>query len=243
MATATIQKAAKKPFESVKLNAVLANLNAEPRLQLRNVKQLKVTYAYRNDHFGARYVIECALININLQLLQAFCERNRSAVELCQSHCEHTDRESTQDCRREVEAGHTGRLRCVGDIFVSSLTDSPTENGQTATIDMHQKWSTAITKELMDLAGGEMWKRWVKTAVQKGTPILPGEEKEETIVRTEEDLPSLQEYRETPAAQALAAKRAAAKAAATKAAIAKSEQRKAKKASPGLASPSEPTPA
>ena len=37
-----------------RLSLMLARLKAEPRLLLPNLKSLKLTYAFRNDHFGAR---------------------------------------------------------------------------------------------------------------------------------------------------------------------------------------------
>jgi small subunit ribosomal protein S25 len=43
---------------------------------------------------------------------------------------------------------------------------------------MQQKWSTAILKELMDLAGGVSWGQWKSHAQASGQPIVPGEEKE-----------------------------------------------------------------
>ena len=52
------------------------------------------------------------------------------------------------------------------------------EDGTTSTIDMSNKWSTTIAKELMDLAGGEPWKTYKSAALAAGHPILPGEEKE-----------------------------------------------------------------
>jgi len=52
------------------------------------------------------------------------------------------------------------------------------QDGTTSTIDMSNKWSTTIAKELMDLAGGEPWKTYKSAALAGGHPILPGEEKE-----------------------------------------------------------------
>lgn len=53
-----------------------------------------------------------------------------------------------------------------------------TEDGAKTTIDISNKWSTSITKELMDLAGGDPWKEYKAAAQAAGLPILPGEEKE-----------------------------------------------------------------
>lgn len=49
--------ATKKIVESVKLDKVLGALNSQPKLTLRGVKRLNLSYAFRNDHFGARYVL------------------------------------------------------------------------------------------------------------------------------------------------------------------------------------------
>ncbi|KAJ2926656.1 hypothetical protein H1R20_g10428, partial [Candolleomyces eurysporus] len=40
--------------EGSKLSKILAHLDANPKLSLAGVKSLKLTYAFRNDHFGAR---------------------------------------------------------------------------------------------------------------------------------------------------------------------------------------------
>ncbi|KAF9221296.1 hypothetical protein BS17DRAFT_785682 [Gyrodon lividus] len=52
------------------------------------------------------------------------------------------------------------------------------QDGTTSTIDMTNKWSTTIAKELMDLAGGDPWKAYKAAALAAGHPVLPGEEKE-----------------------------------------------------------------
>jgi small subunit ribosomal protein S25 len=53
-----------------------------------------------------------------------------------------------------------------------------TEDGEKTTIDMSNKWSTTIAKELMDLAGGDPWKEHKAAAQAAGLPVLPGEETE-----------------------------------------------------------------
>ncbi|KAI5991086.1 hypothetical protein F5J12DRAFT_727417 [Pisolithus orientalis] len=55
------------------------------------------------------------------------------------------------------------------------------ENGATKTIDMSHKWSTAITKELMDIAGGDAWKAYRAAAMKAGHPLLPGEDRERVV--------------------------------------------------------------
>jgi small subunit ribosomal protein S25 len=67
-------------------------------------------------------------------------------------------------------------------FFVPSFTNviiKCTEDGAKTTIDISNKWSTSITKELMDLAGGDLWKEYKAAAQAAGLPILPGEEKEQ----------------------------------------------------------------
>ncbi|KAG8220706.1 hypothetical protein J3R82DRAFT_3002 [Butyriboletus roseoflavus] len=53
------------------------------------------------------------------------------------------------------------------------------QDGTTSMIDMSNKWSTSIAKELMDIAGGDPWKAYKSAALAAGHPILPGEEKEQ----------------------------------------------------------------
>lgn len=47
---------ARGPADPVRLRTILQHLRREPRPILPAVKYLKLTYAVRNDHFGARYV-------------------------------------------------------------------------------------------------------------------------------------------------------------------------------------------
>ena len=46
-----------------RLSRILAHLMQEPRPFLPNLKSLQLTYAYRNDHFGARYVHHVASLS------------------------------------------------------------------------------------------------------------------------------------------------------------------------------------
>ncbi|KAI9065772.1 hypothetical protein FKP32DRAFT_1708564 [Trametes sanguinea] len=41
-----------------RLSGILARLTQEPRPHLPNLKSLRLTYAYRNDHFGARHFVK-----------------------------------------------------------------------------------------------------------------------------------------------------------------------------------------
>ncbi|KAF8972576.1 hypothetical protein BDZ97DRAFT_1752467 [Flammula alnicola] len=49
------------------------------------------------------------------------------------------------------------------------------ENGTVQKLDLQDKWSTTILKELMEVAGGDPWKRHVAESKSAGMPLLPGE--------------------------------------------------------------------
>ncbi|KAG6830853.1 hypothetical protein H0H87_006913 [Tephrocybe sp. NHM501043] len=70
-------------------------------------------------------------------------------------------------------------------------------NGKHETIDMNEKWSTTILKELMEVAGGEPWAKWKLEALAAGIPVVPGEENEKVIVKrtTSTPLPTLKAFR------------------------------------------------
>ena len=60
-----------------RLSQILEHLRKEPRPQLQKVKALKITYAYRNDHWGARCVLiysEAALLDVQRLVPQTFCQ-------------------------------------------------------------------------------------------------------------------------------------------------------------------------
>lgn len=61
---------------------------------------------------------------------------------------------------------------------------------------MHEKWSTTILKELMEVAGGDSWRQWKLEAASTGLPLVPGEENEHQVVkRSPVKLPSLKVFR------------------------------------------------
>ncbi|KAF9482390.1 hypothetical protein BDN70DRAFT_853419 [Pholiota conissans] len=78
------------------------------------------------------------------------------------------------------------------------------ENGTVQKLDMDEKWSTSITKELMDLTGSPEWQKHVFSCKNAGLPILPGADVHEIEERklqaqpkkdtTAGKLPSLAEY-------------------------------------------------
>ncbi|KAK0463892.1 uncharacterized protein EV420DRAFT_1520602 [Desarmillaria tabescens] len=140
-----------------KIDLVLDWLRAPPRLQLRGVQKLKISLAYRNDHFGARHFVKEQLPRIR------FANPNLDI--------------QSEAWRPEIEL-----------VF---------EDGKQKTLDLHEKWSTTIVKELMDTAGTEGWTRWKTNALASGLPIVPGEENE-AKARVSMDvtrLPSLKEFR------------------------------------------------
>jgi len=51
-------------------------------------------------------------------------------------------------------------------------------SGKTRTIEMDNKWSTAIIRELMEAAGGDPWREYKKLRTAEGLSLLPGEEDE-----------------------------------------------------------------
>jgi len=56
------------------------------------------------------------------------------------------------------------------------------ENENTTTVDLHQKHSSTILKELMSVAGGDPWKAHVEHSEKNGLPIVPGEGEYEHIL-------------------------------------------------------------
>jgi len=78
------------------------------------------------------------------------------------------------------------------------------ENGKTTTLNLDDKWSTTILKELMTIAGGDPWKKHVAASKAAGLPPVFGEAFQQGIIKSEveqkvkgdtEPLPSLKEYR------------------------------------------------
>ncbi|KAF8816711.1 hypothetical protein BYT27DRAFT_7076705 [Phlegmacium glaucopus] len=78
------------------------------------------------------------------------------------------------------------------------------EDGKTTVLNLDNKWSTTILKELMTIAGGDPWKKHVATSTAAGLPTVIGEafqrkmmksEDERDVEDTEPPLPSLKEFR------------------------------------------------
>ncbi|KAJ6544855.1 hypothetical protein DFH09DRAFT_990443 [Mycena vulgaris] len=51
-------------------------------------------------------------------------------------------------------------------------------DGNTQTLNLHARWSTAIVRELMDSAGSPAWARWKAEVARSGLPLVPGAEPE-----------------------------------------------------------------
>jgi len=74
------------------------------------------------------------------------------------------------------------------------------EDGKTKLLDLHDKWSTTILKELMTIAGGDPWKKYVAESTTAGLPPIIGlgtqhEMMKSEVERDTEPLPSLKEFR------------------------------------------------
>ncbi|PPQ78820.1 hypothetical protein CVT25_010689 [Psilocybe cyanescens] len=69
-------------------------------------------------------------------------------------------------------------------------------DGNVQKVDINDKRSTTILKELMDTAGGDPWKRHVIQCEKTGQPLLPGEELGTEVKGKSHSskLPTLEEY-------------------------------------------------
>ncbi|KAK7041790.1 hypothetical protein VNI00_009079 [Paramarasmius palmivorus] len=164
MARIKILKALKEP---TRLQKILEHLHATPKLTLVGLRSLKLSYAYRNDHFGARHFVKDELPRIQFA--------NPSLT---------------------VEVDKAPKLR---EEMWKPEMEVVFENGTTKTIDMNGKWSTRILKELMEVAGGDPWRRWERAAERQGIPVIPGAEKEPPMPEATPGmlpLPNLKAYKE-----------------------------------------------
>ncbi|KAK2459755.1 hypothetical protein APHAL10511_008187 [Amanita phalloides] len=150
-----------------KLSQITSTLNAQPKLTLGTLRTLKLSYAFRNDHFGARYFVK------------DYLPRIRYANPALDLQVEKVHKTPSEAWRPAMDVEFT--------------------NGTVRTIDMHDKWSTAILKELMDLAGGDSWAQWKSNAQASGQPVVPGEEKESQVNKSHSGggrvLPTLKAFR------------------------------------------------
>ncbi|THU88455.1 hypothetical protein K435DRAFT_617283, partial [Dendrothele bispora CBS 962.96] len=135
-----------KPMGPSRLSKILAQLKSEPKYTLPGLRSLKLTYAFRNDHFGVRHFVKESLpkIRYNNPNLRIDVEKPFKSKD--------------DKWRPEMELAFDG--------------------GRRTTINLSSKWSTTILKELLDLSGGEPWRKWKREALEKGVPLVPGEESE-----------------------------------------------------------------
>ncbi|KAF8736084.1 hypothetical protein AX14_000883 [Amanita brunnescens Koide BX004] len=160
-----VSKAKLSALGPSKLSQALAQLNAQPKLTLNALKSLRISYAFRNDHFGARH------------FAKDYLPRIRYANPALNIQVEKVLKTPQEAWRPAMEVEFT--------------------NGTVHTVDMQQKWSTAILKELMDLAGDDSWGHWKSHARASGQPIVPGEENEASVVASADGavLPTLKAFR------------------------------------------------
>ncbi|KAJ3811777.1 hypothetical protein F5876DRAFT_64519 [Lentinula aff. lateritia] len=161
------------------LSKVLVLLKSEPKLSLFGVRSLKLSYAFRNDHFGARHFVKEELPRIKYANPNLKIEVDR-VLKTKEEHW-----------RPEMEL--------------------QLDNGSIKTINMHDKWSTTILQELLDISGGDPWTKWKRTRSERGLPLLPGEEKATSYAppdRGAATFMNLKEWRDSAQARALAQEKA-----------------------------------
>ncbi|KAI6043789.1 hypothetical protein EDC04DRAFT_2599885 [Pisolithus marmoratus] len=151
----------KRPIPPSPLSKVLQNLNTGPRLALdRNLRAIRLRMV-KDTHVGARHFVKEELPRIrwanpvlDIQVVKA----GSAKAQILEGQGEQQDEVTRDVVRPAMEVEY--------------------ENGTIKTIDMSHKWSTTITKELMDVAGGDAWKAYRTAALTAGHPLLPGEERE-----------------------------------------------------------------
>ncbi|KAG7090636.1 hypothetical protein E1B28_009738 [Marasmius oreades] len=151
-----------------RLSKILEHLHSSPRLSLFGLRAIRLSYAFRNDHFGARHFVKEDLPRI------------RHANPSLKIEVEKVLKTAQEQWRPEMEL--------------------QLEDGTLKTIDMHKKWSTNILKELMEVAGGDPWRKWKNKAQREGHPLVQGEEIERPTPLPPTGmlpLPNLKVYRET----------------------------------------------
>ncbi|KAF9073980.1 hypothetical protein BDP27DRAFT_1390739 [Rhodocollybia butyracea] len=160
----------KLPVGPSHLSKVLSHIKSEPKLSLFGVRSIKLSYAFRNDHFGARHFVKEELPRIKYANPHLKIELDRP-------------------------------LKTKDDHWKPEM-ELQLDNGSRKIISMQDKWSTTILQELLELSGGEPWKKWQRTASTRGVPLLPGVEKAEAYVppdRGSITLPNLLQWRASAA--------------------------------------------
>lgn len=80
---------------------------------------------------------------------------------------------------RTRKAEYPAHFWYVGEVpWILYSTNRNSASGKTRTIEMDNKWSTTIIRELMEAAGGDPWREYKKLRTAGGLPLLPGEEDE-----------------------------------------------------------------
>ncbi|KAJ4485348.1 hypothetical protein J3R30DRAFT_3438960 [Lentinula aciculospora] len=170
---------AKAPVGPSRLSKVLDILKSEPKLSLSGVRSLRLSYAYKNDHFGARHFVKEELPRI------------RYANPNLKVEVEKVPKAKEEHWKPEMEL--------------------QLDNGSIKTINMHDKWSTTILQELLDISGGEPWRKWKRTRSERGLPLLAGDDKAAAFVppdRGAATFMNLKEWRDSAQARALAQEKA-----------------------------------
>ncbi|KAJ3833989.1 hypothetical protein EV361DRAFT_921504 [Lentinula raphanica] len=169
----------KAPVGPSHLSKVLDRLTLQPKLSLFGVRSLKLSYAYRNDHFGARHFVKKELPRI------------RYANPNLKVEVDKVLKTKEEQWKPEMEL--------------------QLDNGTTRVINMHDKWSTTILQELLDLSGGDPWKKWKHTRTERGLSLLPEDEAAAAYVppdRGAATYMNLKEWRDSAQARALAQEKA-----------------------------------
>ena len=109
----------KVPLGPSRLSQILQALKKEPRPQLDTVKSLKLTLAFRNDHFGARYVgfPAVALASHACCVSQALCEGGSAENTLPESQHGNTGQQGTEVSRGEMDTRDASGVPCVLDFL------------------------------------------------------------------------------------------------------------------------------
>lgn len=151
----------KRPLPPSHLFKVLQNLNTGPRLALdRNLRAIRLRMV-KDEHVGARHFVKEELPRIRWTNPALDIQVVKVGARTRERQGEQQDEVMKEVVRPTMEVEY--------------------ENGTIKTIDMSNKWSTTITKELMDIAGGDAWKAYRTAALKAGHPLLPGEERERMV--------------------------------------------------------------
>ncbi|KAI0809123.1 hypothetical protein BC629DRAFT_1590205 [Irpex lacteus] len=139
-----VKKAAAKIIQPVgppsRLSKVLESLKSGHQPQLADVRSLRLKYAFRNDHWGARHFVKNDLPKIRYL-------NPRLDIEV-----DKPPKTPEETWKPEM---------------VVELSD-----GTKRTIDLDQKWSSAIYEELMEIGGGSSWEQWKEERKAAGLPVV-----------------------------------------------------------------------